>query len=132
MQNTPYQWLFDQLVFNEDGLIPVVTQQYDTGELLMQAWMNREAIEQTLQTQKMVYWSRSRQKLWKKGETSDQVQALKELIADCDYDCLLAKVDQTGVACHTGRRSCFYLKVGDQEFESNQEPLVSPDDLYSS
>ena len=95
----------DNLAFNEQGLVPVIAQQHDSGEVLMFAWMNREAIEETVRTGRVCYYSRSRGKLWRKGESSGQVQYLKELRLDCDGDVLLAKVEQTGPACHTGPRS---------------------------
>ncbi|MCK5917387.1 MAG: phosphoribosyl-AMP cyclohydrolase, partial [Cocleimonas sp.] len=99
------------LKFNQDGLIPAIAQQYDSGEVLMMAWMNQASIEETLKTSRVCYWSRSRQAYWRKGESSGQVQMLKELRIDCDADTLLIKVDQTGPACHTGRRQCFYKLV---------------------
>ena len=99
------------LRFGADGLIPAVAQQHDTGDVLMVAWMNRSALEETLATGRVCYWSRSRQALWRKGESSGQVQRLVELRIDCDGDTLLLQVDQQGVACHTGRRSCFYRAV---------------------
>lgn len=98
----------DTVKFNEQGLVPVIAQQFDTGEVLMMAWMNRESLEETLTTGRMVYWSRSRQELWRKGDTSGHVQTMKELLIDCDQDTILAKVDQTGAACHTGARTCFF------------------------
>ncbi len=100
-----------KIAFNADGLVPVVAQDAASGEVLMMAWMNREAVETTLKTGQVHYWSRSRKALWRKGETSGHVQALKELYIDCDGDTLLVKVDQTGPACHTGERSCFFTKV---------------------
>lgn len=116
--------------FNTDGLIPAIAQQYDSGEILMMAWMNQEALDETLQTGRVCYFSRSRQTLWRKGESSGQVQQLKELRIDCDGDTLLLKVDQTGPACHTGRRSCFYNVVIDDQLEIDSEPLISPEELY--
>lgn len=108
--NPPRDFL-DSVAFDANGLVPAIAQQHDTGEVLMMAWMNRAAVEETLQTGRVCYWSRSRASLWRKGETSGQVQRLVELRVDCDNDCLLLLVDQTGVACHTGRRSCFYRAV---------------------
>lgn len=96
------------LAFNADGLIPAIVQDAEDGTVLMMAWMNREALEKTLETRIMHYWSRSRGKLWRKGETSGHEQQVVELTADCDQDTLLARVLQKGVACHTGRRSCFF------------------------
>ncbi len=101
------------LKFNEAGLIPAIAQDATTGEVLMMAWMNAQAVTQTLETGRVTYWSRSRQSFWIKGETSGHVQELVELRIDCDRDCLLVKVNQTGAACHTGRRSCFYTLVED-------------------
>lgn len=122
--------LLELIVFNEDGLIPVIAQQHDTGEVLMLAWMNREALAETLQTQKMCYWSRSRKALWRKGETSGQAQYMKELIIDCDGDTILAKVDQHGVACHTGRRTCFHVTVRDGKTVITMPQEISPEELY--
>ena len=104
---------FDPLTlkFNADGLIPAVAQDATSGEVLMLAWMNAESIEKTLETGQVTYWSRSRQSFWVKGETSGHLQRLVEMRLDCDRDCLLVRVDQTGPACHTGRRSCFYTSV---------------------
>ena len=102
--------------FDDRGLVPVITQDAETGAVLMQAYMNREALEKTLKTREMVYYSRSRQKLWHKGETSGNIQRLKALYADCDQDCLLAKVEQVGSgACHTGAYSCFYQVIVEGE-----------------
>ncbi|MEZ5648430.1 MAG: phosphoribosyl-AMP cyclohydrolase [Alphaproteobacteria bacterium] len=102
-----------QLVFNEAGLIPAIAQQYNTGEVLMLAWMNKDSLQETIETGRVCYWSRSRDSLWRKGETSGHIQKLIELRIDCDGDSLLALVDQTGPACHTHRRSCFYYAIKD-------------------
>ena len=99
------------VAFDDRGLVPVIAQQHDSGEVLMLAWMNREALAETLSSGQVCYWSRSRGKLWRKGETSGQIQKLVELRIDCDGDTLLVLVQQTGVACHTGRRSCFYRRL---------------------
>ena len=104
--------VLDAMRFNTDGLIPCISQQHDTGEVLMMAWMNRASLQETLATGQMCYWSRSRQTLWRKGESSGHRQRLLSLTADCDGDALLAKVDQSGSACHTFRRSCFYVSLG--------------------
>ncbi len=122
--------LLDGIAFDANGLVPAIAQQYDTGEVLMMAWMNRAAIEETLHTGRVCYWSRSRAKLWRKGETSGQVQRLVELRIDCDNDCLLLLVDQTGVACHTGRRSCFFTAIRDGKRTIIADVLTSPDELY--
>ena len=99
------------LKLNSDGMIPVIVQEYGTDEVLMLAYMNQEAFETTLRIGKMTYWSRSRNELWTKGLTSGHVQFVKELYIDCDNDTILAKVEQTGAACHTGNHSCFYRKM---------------------
>ena len=118
------------LSFNDDGLIPAIAQQHDSGEVLMMAWMNRDAVTATLEEGRVVYWSRSRQALWHKGESSDQVQTLKEMRWDCDSDTLLLQVDQDGVACHTGRRNCFFNAVRDGKIETIAEVEIDPDQLY--
>jgi phosphoribosyl-AMP cyclohydrolase len=117
---------------NEDGLVAAIAQQHDTGEVLMLAWMNREAVAETLATERVCYFSRSRGRLWRKGETSGQVQHLRELRVDCDGDTLLLLVDQEGVACHTGRRSCFFRAVRDGALVEIAAPLVSPKSLYGA
>jgi len=99
------------LTFDDAGLLPAIAQQHDTGEVLMLAWMNAESVAETLRTGRVTYWSRSRAAFWRKGETSGHVQSLVEMRLDCDRDCLLLRVDQTGPACHTNRRSCFYTGV---------------------
>lgn len=116
--------------FNEQGLISAIAQQYDTNEVLMMAWMNQEAIRETLATQQVCYFSRSRNRLWRKGETSGQVQKLHEMRLDCDGDCLLLLVDQKGVACHTGRRSCFYRAWRNNDIIEISQPLIDPNELY--
>ena len=118
------------LVFNPDGLIPAIAQQHDTGEVLMMAWMNRQAIELSLAEKRAVYWSRSRQKLWRKGETSGQIQHIKEIRWDCDGDTILLQVEQVGVACHTGRRSCFFNAIRDDKIKTISSPEIEPNDLY--
>jgi phosphoribosyl-AMP cyclohydrolase len=122
--------LFESLAFNEAGLIPAIAQQHDTGEVLMLAWMNRASIEETLATGQVCYFSRSRSKLWRKGETSGQAQKLVELRIDCDGDSLLLLVEQTGVACHTGRRSCFFRALRDGEVVTIADPETTPEALY--
>jgi phosphoribosyl-AMP cyclohydrolase len=101
----------ESLTFDSNGLIPAVAQQHDSGEVLMLAWMNAASIARTLEEGRVVYWSRSRQAFWRKGDTSGHAQRLVEMRLDCDRDCLLLLVDQTGPACHTGRRSCFYTAI---------------------
>ncbi|WP_298609658.1 phosphoribosyl-AMP cyclohydrolase [uncultured Thiothrix sp.] len=124
--------VLDQLKFNEAGLIPAIAQQHDTGEMLMMAWMNHASIEETLKTGRVCYWSRSRQAFWRKGESSGQMQLLKELRFDCDLDTILLLVDQTGPACHTGRRHCFFYKVEGDQVVVDSEPLIDPKTLYAS
>lgn len=121
----------DQLKYTPDGLIPAIAQQYDTSEVLMLAWMNRASIEETLQTGRVCYWSRSRNNFWRKGESSGQIQVLKEMRFDCDGDTLLLLVDQTGPACHTGRRSCFYNKVEGDKVIIDRDVLIDPAQLYA-
>ncbi|MGB5830420.1 MAG: phosphoribosyl-AMP cyclohydrolase [Thiohalocapsa sp.] len=118
------------LKLTKDGLIPAIAQQHDTGEVLMMAWMNLESLDETLTTGRVCYWSRSRGKLWRKGESSGQVQHLKEMRLDCDGDTLLVLVDQTGPACHTGRKNCFFNAVRDDRVEVIADALIDPDQLY--
>ena len=120
----------DAIKFGPDGLVPAIAQQHDTGEILMQAWMNRESVRITLAESRACYWSRSRQALWRKGETSGQVQHLKELRLDCDGDAVLLLVDQEGVACHTGRRSCFFKAWRDGHWVEIAAPQIPPEQLY--
>jgi len=117
--------------FNQQGLIPAIAQQHDSGEILMMAWMNADAIYETLRTGQVCYWSRARGKLWRKGETSGQVQSLKEIRWDCDADTVLLLVDQQGVACHTGRRNCFFNAIKDGEVRIIADPEIDPKELYS-
>ncbi len=124
--------LLQAIQFNANGLVPVIAQADGSGEILMMAWMNRDAVAETLTTRRVCYWSRSRQALWRKGETSGQVQRLIDLKLDCDGDCLLAVVQQEGVACHTGRRSCFFHSANPEtgSWDITSAPLISPQDLY--
>ncbi|MBL6933717.1 MAG: phosphoribosyl-AMP cyclohydrolase [Rhodospirillales bacterium] len=126
----PFEDLLSSLKFNDDGLIPAIAQQHDSGEVLMMAWMNADAVAETLKTGRVCYFSRSRGKLWRKGESSGQEQALKELRWDCDADTLLVLVDQNGVACHTGRRNCFFNAIRNGEITTIAEPEIDPDELY--
>ncbi|EAQ11578.1 MULTISPECIES: phosphoribosyl-AMP cyclohydrolase [Maritimibacter] len=112
------------LVYDHKGLIPCIAQAAGTGEVLMMAWMNAEAVAKTLETGRVTYWSRSRQAFWIKGETSGHVQKLVDLRVDCDRDCLLAVVEQEGPACHTNRRSCFYTAVRDGEEVELMTPIA--------
>ena len=122
--------LIQDIAFDRTGLVPVITQQYDSGEILMVAWMNRDAVVESVSSGRMCYWSRSRRALWRKGETSGQVQRLIELKLDCDGDALLARVDQLGVACHTGRRSCFFRTATSGGWQITAAPEVDPKTLY--
>ena len=123
--------VLETISFDSNGLVPAIAQQHDSGEILMMAWMNAESIRETLETGRVCYWSRSRQSLWHKGESSGQIQSLQELRVDCDGDTLLLQDDQTGVACHTGHRSCFIRAVLNDEVVTIAEQLVDPADLYS-
>jgi len=105
----------ESLKYNDQGLVPVIAQDDTSGEILMLAWMNAEAVARTLDTGRVTYWSRSRAAFWVKGESSGHVQALVEMRVDCDRDCLLVRVNQSGPACHTNRRSCFYTAIRDGE-----------------
>ncbi|TWB13954.1 phosphoribosyl-AMP cyclohydrolase [Nitrospirillum amazonense] len=118
--------------FDANGLVPAIAQQHDTGEVLMMAWMNAQSVAETLATGRVCYWSRSRQSFWRKGDTSGQVQRLRELRVDCDGDTLLLLVDQAGVACHTGRRSCFYRAATADGLSTIADVVTDPLDLYPS
>jgi phosphoribosyl-AMP cyclohydrolase len=120
----------DAINFDRNGLVPAIAQQHDTGEVLMLAWMNRDAVRITLSEGQVCYWSRSRQALWRKGETSGQVQRLRELRLDCDGDALLLLVEQHGVACHTGRRSCFFRAWQDARWAVIAAPEIASEQLY--
>ena len=105
------QQIENQVSFNADGLVPAIAQQHDTGEVLMMAWMNAESLALTLETGRAVYYSRSRKSLWRKGDTSGHIQQVHSVTVDCDGDTLLLQIEQTGAACHTGRRSCFFTPM---------------------
>ncbi|TNE77069.1 MAG: phosphoribosyl-AMP cyclohydrolase [Gammaproteobacteria bacterium] len=122
----------DDITWNEDGLLPAVAQDAETGRILMVAWMNREALALTAQEQRAVYWSRSRGKLWRKGEESGHVQTVREIRLDCDGDVIVLQVEQLGgIACHTGRESCFYRVLKDGEWHTVDPVLKDPGDIYS-
>lgn len=122
----------DKLLFNIDGLIPAIAQDYESREVLMMAWMNKDAVIETLSTGRVCYYSRSRQQLWRKGETSGQIQTLRKFRIDCDADTILLLVEQNGVACHTGRRSCFFEELSaDGNIKIIADILKNPDDLYA-
>jgi phosphoribosyl-AMP cyclohydrolase len=121
----------EQIKWNEHGLVPAIAQDWQTGEVLMLAWMNREALELTIAENRAIYFSRSRGALWRKGEESGHVQLLKELRIDCDADTVLMKVEQIGgIACHTGRRNCFFQKLEGGAWEITDEVIRSPEDMY--
>lgn len=123
-------WL-DKINWDRDGLVPVIAQEHKTGKVLMFAWMNREALKLTNETKHAVYWSRSRQKLWRKGESSGHVQHVHEIRLDCDEDVILIDVEQEGgIACHTGRHNCFFQKLNDNRWEIDQPIIKNPEDIY--
>jgi len=123
-------WL-DAIKWNDDGLVPVIAQDVEDGRVLMVAWMNREALQLTAQDNHAVYWSRSRQKLWHKGEESGNQQLIKEIRLDCDNDVIIMQVEQKGgIACHTGRRSCFFQRLENGEWKSIEPVLKDPAEMY--
>ncbi len=126
----PNPALLNALKLNDDGLIPVIAQDHANGTVLMMAWMNKLALAETITSGQMVYWSRSRNALWRKGETSGQTQRVIELRIDCDGDTLLAVVEQTGVACHTGRYNCFYRAIDTDGLREIEMVKIDPDKLY--
>ena len=121
----------DDILWNSDGLAPAIAQDAKTGKILMVAWMNREALQLTVTENRAIYWSRSRQKLWRKGEESGNVLQLKELRIDCDKDVIMMQVEQVGgIACHTGRASCFYRVLKDGQWTSIEPVIKNPKELY--
>jgi phosphoribosyl-AMP cyclohydrolase len=124
--------VLDKLKFNADGLIPAIIQEQSTGRVLMMAWMNRESIQKSLDLGKTVFWSRSRQKYWVKGESSGHVQVIKDIAYDCDGDTLLIQVEQTGAACHEGYKSCFFRSIrdGGNSEAITEAQLVKPETVY--
>lgn len=123
-------WL-DKIKWTADGLVPVIAQEVSTGKVLMMAWMNREALALTVQEGRAIYWSRSRNKLWRKGEESGHVQVLKDIRLDCDNDVILLEVEQLGgIACHTGRHNCFYQQLQDDEWVAVEPVIKDPDTIY--
>lgn len=137
MQDSPanverLDWL-DDIQWTEDGLVPAIAQDADNGDILMMAWMNRESLRLTVEEGQAVYWSRSRGKLWRKGESSGHQQVLRDIRLDCDADVVLLKVEQKGgIACHTGRRSCFYRTLKDGQWVSADPVLKDPNTIYGS
>ena len=125
-------WL-EEIRWNADGLVPAIAQDAATGDILMMAWMNRESLRLTAEEGHAVYWSRSRGKLWRKGETSGHQQVVKDIRLDCDEDVVLLKVEQKGgIACHTGRRSCFYRSLQDGQWVGVEPVIKDPDAIYGN
>lgn len=123
-------WL-NKVNWTHDGLVPVIAQEAATGKVLMFAWMDREALKLTAETGQAVYWSRSRKKLWRKGEESGHVQKVQEIRLDCDEDVILLTVEQLGgIACHTGRHSCFFQKLEEQKWVTDEPVLKAPEEIY--
>ena len=132
MSQKDEQWL-DEVKWNADGLVPAIAQDSKTGRVLMLAWMNREALSLSLKEKKAIYWSRSRQQIWRKGETSGHVQVLHDLRLDCDKDAVLLIVEQQGgIACHTGRESCFFLQQQGEGWHSVEPVIKSSDEIYKN
>jgi phosphoribosyl-AMP cyclohydrolase len=120
---TAIENLLESVAFDANGLVAAIAQRHDTGEVLMLAWMNRDAVRETLETGRVTYWSRSRRSLWRKGETSGHVQTLRSVRIDCDGDALLLNVDQIGAACHTNRPNCFFREVGEDGLVEINAPI---------
>lgn len=130
--NTQSGLWIDAINWNSDGLVPAIAQDAKTGRILMMAWMNRESLQLTAQLQQAVYWSRSRQKLWHKGESSGHIQQVHEIRLDCDEDVIILQVEQiSGIACHTGRHSCFYRVLKDGQWQIVEPVLKDPSEIYS-
>ena len=131
MSGTANEAWLGEVPWNEQGLVPVITQDFSSGRVLTLAWMNREALMKTASSGEAVYWSRSRKKLWRKGEESGHTQKVRELRLDCDADAILLRVDQAGgIACHTGRESCFFRKLDDGRWVTTDPVLKDPADIY--
>lgn len=123
-------WL-NKVNWTHDGLVPVIAQEFGTGKVLMFAWMDRDALKLSVETGEAVYWSRSRKKLWRKGEESGHVQKIKEIRLDCDEDVLLLTVEQVGgIACHTGRHSCFFQKLEGENWVTDEPVIKNPNEIY--
>ena len=124
------EWL-EQIKWTEDGLVPAIAQETGTGKVLMMAWMNREALTLTVQEGRAIYWSRSRNKLWRKGEESGHIQLLKDVRLDCDNDVILLEVEQLGsIACHTGRHNCFFQRLQDEAWVAVEPVIKDPNKIY--
>lgn len=131
-ESSDQSWL-DEIKWDTDGLVPAIAQDAETGKVLMMAWMNRESLQLTADQGRAVYWSRSRQKLWRKGEESGHVQNVKEMRLDCDADVILLLIEQVGgIACHTGRERCFYRQFQDGEWVETDPVVKDPDSIYKS
>lgn len=123
-------WL-DEINWDSNGLVPVIAQEHDTGDVVMFAWMNKEALQISAETMQAVYWSRSRNRLWRKGEESGHVQKIHEIRLDCDEDVILLKIEQVGgIACHTGRHSCFFKKLAQEKWLVDQPVIKDPKEIY--
>ncbi|MEK9939389.1 MAG: phosphoribosyl-AMP cyclohydrolase [Methylotenera sp.] len=123
-------WL-DEVNWDSNGLVPVIAQEHDSGDVVMFAWMNNEALQISAETMQAVYWSRSRNRLWRKGEESGHVQKIHEIRLDCDEDVILLKIEQVGgIACHTGRHSCFFKKLNQDEWLIDQPVIKNPEEIY--
>lgn len=130
MSKSSEAWL-NKINWSDDGLVPAIAQDASTGDILMVAWMNREALKQTAEKMEAVYWSRSRKKLWHKGEESGHTQKVKEIRTDCDEDVILLKVEQVGdIACHTGRHSCFFHRLESGKWQAVEPVLKDPHEIY--
>jgi phosphoribosyl-AMP cyclohydrolase len=132
LKNTTAEWL-EQIRWNSDGLVPAIAQDANNGRVLMMAWMNADALQLTVEKQQAVYWSRSRQALWRKGESSGNQQLVKRIELDCDGDTILLQVDQKGgIACHTGRNSCMFRQLENGVWCESEPVLKSPEEMYSN
>ncbi|GAB2191495.1 phosphoribosyl-AMP cyclohydrolase [Sessilibacter sp. MAH2] len=130
--SSPLSWL-DDVKWTSDGLVPAIAQDAKTGRILMMAWMNREALAKTAETKTAVYYSRSRQKLWPKGESSGHVQNVRDIQLDCDSDVIVLQVEQIGgIACHTGRESCFYRSLINDQWQTQEAVIKDPSEIYKS
>mgnify|MGYP003932277509 CR=1 FL=1 len=130
MSSTHSAWL-DEIKWDNDGLVPAIAQETGTGKILMMAWMNREALELSVKEGRAIYWSRSRNKLWRKGEESGHVQTIKDIRLDCDNDVVLLEVEQLGgIACHTGRHNCFYKQLQNDQWVEVESVIKDPEQIY--
>ena len=131
MTSSTYESWLNRVNWSADGLVPVIAQEVGTNKILTLAWMNREALKQTKETRQAVYWSRTRKKLWRKGEESGHHQHVNEILLDCDQDAIVLKVEQAGgIACHTGRHSCFFLRLDGSTWTEAEPVLKDPKDIY--